>query len=42
MAAHRKTVKAKNQFDLKGKLMRFGQSRGYESSLLYEIINESE
>jgi regulatory protein len=36
---HRRTIKAKNQFDLKGKLMRFGQSRGYESNLLYDIIN---
>jgi regulatory protein len=40
LAAHRKSVKAKNQYDLKGKLMRFGLSRGYESNLLYDILNE--
>lgn len=35
---HRKTVKARNSYELKAKLMRFGQSRGFESSLLYELI----
>ncbi len=40
MKAYRKTVKAKNQYDLKGKLMRFGLSRGFESNLLYDILNE--
>jgi regulatory protein len=42
MAVHRKSIKAKNQYDLKGKLMRFGLSRGYESNLLYDILNELE
>lgn len=36
----RKRITAKNQYDLKGKLLRFGLSRGFESSLLYDIINE--
>jgi regulatory protein len=36
---HRKTVKAKNQYDLKAKLLRFGLSKGFESSLLYDILN---
>lgn len=36
---HRKTVKSKNQYDLKAKLLRFGLSKGFESSLLYEILN---
>jgi regulatory protein len=40
LTAHRKSVKAKNQYDLKGKLMRFGLSRGYESNLLYDILND--
>lgn len=40
LASHRKSVKAKNQYDLKGKLMRFGLSRGYESNLLYDILND--
>ncbi|MDR2886949.1 MAG: RecX family transcriptional regulator [Bacteroidales bacterium] len=35
---HRKSVKAKNSYELKAKLMRFGLSRGFESSLLYELL----
>lgn len=38
--SHRKSVKARNQYDLKGKLLRFGLSRGYENELLYEILND--
>jgi regulatory protein len=38
--AHRKSVKAKNQYDLKAKLLRYGLSKGFESSLLYDILNE--
>jgi regulatory protein len=37
---HRRTVKSKNQYDLKAKLLRYGLSKGFESSLLYEILNE--
>lgn len=37
---HRKLIKAKNQFDLKGKLLRFGLSKGFESHLLYDLLNE--
>lgn len=40
--SHRKQVKAKNQYEMKGKLLRFGLSRGFESHLIYEILNESE
>jgi regulatory protein len=40
--SHRRSVKAKNQYDLKAKLLRFGLSRGFESSLLYDIINLQE
>jgi regulatory protein len=36
---HRKTVKAKNQYDLKAKLLRYGLSKGFESILLYDILN---
>lgn len=36
----RRKIKAKNQFDLKGKLLRFGLSKGFESELLYDILNE--
>ena len=38
--SHRKSVKAKNNYDLKGKLMRFGLSKGFESNLLYDLMNE--
>lgn len=38
--SHRKFVKAKNQYDLKGKLLRFGLSKGFESHLLYDILND--
>lgn len=37
--SHRKGVKAKNQYDLKGKLLRYGLSKGFESDLLYDILN---
>jgi regulatory protein len=39
---HRKSVKAKNQYDLKGKLFRYGLSKGFESEMLYEIISSLE
>jgi regulatory protein len=42
LASHRKFIKTKNQFDLKGKLLRFGLSKGFESHLLYDILNESD
>jgi regulatory protein len=42
LASHRKFVKAKNQFDLKGKLLRFGLSKGFESHLLYDILSDLE
>ena len=41
MDSHRRSVKAKNQYELKAKMLRFGLSRGFESSLLYEFLNES-
>lgn len=40
--AHRRSVRAKNQFDLKGKLLRYGLSKGFESNLLYELLNSPE
>jgi regulatory protein len=42
LVSHRKSVKAKNQYDLKGKLLRYGLSKGFESSLLYDILNDLE
>jgi regulatory protein len=38
----RKSVKAKNKYDLKAKLLRFGLSKGFESHLLYDILNDTE
>jgi regulatory protein len=40
--SHRKTVKAKNQIDLNAKLLRYGLSKGFESALLYDILNDME
>lgn len=40
LASHRKFIKARNQTDLKGKLMRFGLSKGFESHILYDILND--
>lgn len=34
----KKSIKAKNQFDLKGKLIRFGQSKGFETENIIRII----
>jgi regulatory protein len=42
ITSHRKTVKAKNQYDLKAKLLRHALSKGFESSLVYEVLNEPE
>jgi regulatory protein len=39
---HKKTVRAKNQYDLKAKLLRYGLSKGFESSLLYDILKDVE
>jgi regulatory protein len=39
IVSHRRGVKAKNQYDLKGKLLRYGLSKGFESELLYDIIS---
>jgi regulatory protein len=38
--SHRRSVKAKNQYDLKGKLLRYGLSKGFESNLLYDLLND--
>jgi regulatory protein len=40
--SHRKFIKAKNEYDLKGKLLRFGLSKGFESHILYDILNDLE
>jgi regulatory protein len=40
LEGHRRTIKAKNKYDLKSKLLRYGLSKGFESNLLYDILNE--
>jgi regulatory protein len=40
ITSHRKTTRSKNQYDLKGKLLRFGLSKGFESGILYELLND--
>ncbi|TAL59658.1 MAG: RecX family transcriptional regulator [Bacteroidetes bacterium] len=42
ISGHRRFVKAKNQYDLKAKLLRFGLSKGFESSLIYDLLNDTE
>ena len=42
IANHKRSVKAKNQYDLKAKLLQYGLSKGFESSLLYDILNDLE
>jgi regulatory protein len=42
LAKQKKTIKAKNQFDLKGKLLRHCLTKGFESHLVYDLLNETE
>ena len=42
LKSHKKSAKAKNAYELKAKLIRFGLSRGFESYLLYEIVGDIE
>jgi regulatory protein len=36
----RKSIKGSNAYDLKGRLFRFAQQRGFESGLIYSILDE--
>jgi len=40
LANHRRFVKAKNRYDLKAKLLRYGLSKGFESNILYDLLND--
>ncbi len=40
LSSHHRKVKAKNRFEMKGKLMRYGLSKGFESQLIYDLLNE--
>ena len=35
---HSRSVRAKNDHELKSKLLRFGLSRGFEKGLLYDLL----
>jgi regulatory protein len=40
LESHRRSIKAKNQLDLKAKLLRYGQSKGFESGVLFDILGD--
>lgn len=42
ISAQRRKVKARNHYELKGKLLRFALSRGFESWMIYEILGEDQ
>ena len=42
ITSRKRTIKAKNQYDLKARLMRYGLSKGFESDLLFNLINNFE
>lgn len=39
LSAHRRYVKAGDNYELKAKLLRYGLSKGFESTLLYDLLN---
>ncbi len=40
LSVHSRSVKAKNEYELKAKLLRYGLSKGFESNLLYDLLND--
>jgi regulatory protein len=40
--SHRRSARGKNDYEIKGKLLRYGLSKGFESNLLYDLLGESE
>jgi regulatory protein len=42
LAGHKKSVKARDKYEMKSKLMRFAQSRGFESNKIYDVLNEND
>ena len=39
LETHRRSVKSKNRYDLKGKLVRYALAKGFESQAVYEAVN---
>lgn len=42
LASHRRLIRAKNTYELKSKLIRFGLSKGFENHLLYDLLDETD
>jgi regulatory protein len=42
ITAHKRIIRGKDQYELKAKLLRYGLSKGFESSLLYDILKDME
>ncbi len=42
VGSQRKNIRARNNYELKAKLLRYGLSKGYESNLLYSILDDPE
>ena len=40
LSKKRKTIKGSNAFEIRGKLFRFAQQRGFETGLIYKILDE--
>lgn len=40
LKAKLKNIKSEDQYEQKAKLMRFGQSRGFEANIIYEVCDE--
>jgi regulatory protein len=40
LSAHRRNIKARDSIDLRGRLLRHALAKGFESHLVYEMVNE--
>lgn len=40
ISSHKKTIKSKDQYDLRAKMFRYASSKGFESSILYDLLND--
>jgi regulatory protein len=40
VSSHRKNIRARNNYELKAKLLRYGLAKGYESNLLYDVLDD--
>lgn len=42
ISAKRKSTRYKNSYELKAKLLRYGLSKGFESHILYDMLNDAD